>query len=96
MVYRAYHGVTETAGKYLHNIYAAVIHEIQTDRIFLQRVIKDTGKAFSGVEKVLQGFVLPHLIFGKSKTLPLVVVTLSTLPVNKAGLGPQNPVKSSA
>ena len=37
---------TKTAGKCSQEIYAAVVCDIQPEWIFLQRVTKDTGKAF--------------------------------------------------
>ena len=44
----------------------------------------------------LQESSLPHIFFEKSKTLPPVVGTISTLTVKKASLGLQNPVTSAA
>ena len=38
---------------------------------------------------------LPHLLFGKSKTLSPILGTLSTMPVNKASLGLLNTVTSA-
>ena len=35
-------------GKYPQEIYAAIVHVIQSEEIFLQRVIKDTGFVFEG------------------------------------------------
>ena len=61
----------------------------------MQRVTRDTGYEFAGVEKLLQETFLPRLFFGKSKFIPSVVGTLSTMPVKKYRPGLQNPVKSS-
>ena len=83
------------ADKYPQESYSAVAHEIQSECIFLKRVTKDTGQAFTGMEKVLRETFLPHIFFGKSKTLPPIVGALSTFPVKKAGLGLQNPVTSA-
>ena len=63
--------------------------------IFLQRVKKENGYAFVGVEKLLWGTFLPCLFFGESKYLPPIVGTLSTMPVNKSNLGIQDLVTSS-
>ena len=47
----------------------------------------DTGDAFAGVEKMIQETFLPHLIFGKTKTLSPIVGALSKMIVKKSGLG---------
>ena len=45
------HAITETAGKYPQDSYAAVVCAIQLEWIFLQHVIKGTGRA---VEKLIR------------------------------------------
>ena len=55
--------------------------------------MKDTGHAFKGLENFLREIFLPCLLFGISKSLPPIVGTLSTMRVNKSGLGLQDPVK---
>ena len=47
-----------------------------------------------GVEKIIQENLLPCLFAAKTKTLSTVVGDLSTIPVNKSGLGLLNPVMS--
>ena len=59
--------------------------------MFIQCVTKNTGDAFAGVEKIIWG-KLPHLLFGKSKTLSSIIGYLSTMLVNKCGMGLLNPV----
>ena len=83
------------AGKYPQEKNAAVACDIQPVRIFLQRMTKDMGQEFEGLEKVMQETFLPRLYFVKSKTLPSVVISLITLLVNKSRLVLQNPVTSS-
>ena len=79
--------ISATAGKYTQEIYASVVRAIQSEWIFLQHVTWDTGDAFTGVKKMIQENVLPHLFFRKTKTLSPIVVTLSTMPIKVAGLG---------
>ena len=45
--------------------------------------MKDTLKAFAGLEKVLRETFLPHIFFGKSKTLHIIMGALSTFPFKK-------------
>ena len=52
------------------------------------------GDTFAGAEKMIQEMFLPHLFFGKTRTLSPVVGALSTMPAKKAGLGLLNPVTS--
>ena len=47
-----------------------------------------------GVEKLLQENVLPHIFFGKSKSLSPIVGNLSKILGKKDGLGLQHPVTS--
>ena len=68
---------------------------IQSEWIILQRATKDMGQAFMGLEKVMLENVLSHLFFGRLKTLPPVVGTLSTFLVNKSKMGLQNSVTSA-
>ena len=44
------------------------------------------GEAFAGVEEMIRETFLPHLFFGKTKTLSPIVGALSTMPVKKSGL----------
>ena len=46
----------KTVEKYPQESYAMVYRVVQLEWIFLQRVTKDTGQAFTGMEKVLQEF----------------------------------------
>ena len=46
--------ITKMLGEYPQESYVAVVCVIQPEWIFLQRVTKDTGCAFLGVEKILQ------------------------------------------
>ena len=72
-----------------------MVHEIQSEWIFLQRVTWDTGDVFAGVEKMIQEIFLPRLFFGNTKTLSHTVGALSTTPVKNYGLGILNKVKSA-
>ena len=83
------------AGKYPHDSYAPVVHAIQSEWIFLQCVTWDTGDTFAGVEKMIWETFLPHLFFGKTKTLAPIVGALSTMMVNKSELGLLNLVTSA-
>ena len=62
--------VRETAGKHLQESYAAVVHAIQQEWIFLQHVTWDKGYVFAGVDKMIRETFLPHIFFRKKKTLP--------------------------
>ena len=72
-----------------------MVRAIQLEWIFIQRVTWDTGDAFAKVENIILETFLPRLFFGKTTTLSPVVGALSTMPVNKSGLGLLNPVTSS-
>ena len=87
--------ITERDGKYPQDSYAAVVRVIKLENIFLKRVTKDAGHALEGMEKFLQETFLPHLFLEKSKSLPPIVGTLSTMPVKKAVLCLQGTVTSS-
>ena len=78
---RDIHALRETADKYPPGSYALADHAVQSEWIFLQRVIKDTGQAFVELENFLRETFLPRLFFGISKTLPPVVGYISTFPV---------------
>ena len=56
---------------------------------------EDTGYTFAVVEKFLWETFLPFLFFGKSKPLPSIVETVSTIPVKKSSLGLQDLVTSA-
>ena len=79
-------------GKYPQESYAVVVHSIQPEWKFLQRVKNNTGDALKGVEKMLQETFLSCLFFGKSKSLSPIIGTLSTIPFKRSGLGLLNPV----
>ena len=87
--------IRKMAGKYPQESYAAVVRAIQLGWIFLKCVMKNTGCAFVGVEKLSYKNFLPFLFLIKSKYFPSIVVTLSMIPVNKSGLGLQYPVTSA-
>ena len=86
--------IIKTEGKYTQEYYSAVVRVIQSEWIFLQRVTKNTGCVFAGVENLLWETFFPHLFFGKSKSIPPIVGTLSMMPSNEPSLGLQNPVTS--
>ena len=52
------------------------------------------GYAFAVVEKLLQETFLPRLFLVKYKSLPPIVVTLSTMEIKKSGIGLQYPITS--
>ena len=87
--------IAETVGKYPQESYATVVCGIQSDLIFFQRVIKDTGYAFTVVEKLIQEKNLPRLFFVKLKYPIPIVGNLSTMLVKKSVLGLQYPVTSA-
>ena len=87
--------ISETAGKYPQESYAAVVCAIQSEWVFLQRVTRDMGDAFVVVKKMIWETFLPHLFFGKTKTLTPFLVTLSTIPIKVDGLSLLNPVASA-
>ena len=78
--------VTKMAVKYNQESYAVVVCSIQPKCIFLQRVIEYMGHMFAGMEKLTQEILLTCIFYEKSKSLPSVLGTLSTMPVNKYGL----------
>ena len=84
--------VSETAGNYPQEIYAAVVCEIQSEWIFLHRVTWDTGDLFAGVEKMIRETFLTHIFFRNKKTLSPVIGALSSMLVKKSVLGLLNPV----
>ena len=87
--------ISKTVGKFPQESYFAVAHVIQLEWIFLQRVKKNMGYVFAGVKKVIWENFLPRLFFGKSKSLPSIVGTLSTMPVNKSVLDLQKLVMAA-
>ena len=89
------HEISEMAGKYPHDSYAALFCVIQLEWIFLQSMTKYMGRMFTGLENILRETFLPHLFFVKSKSLPHILGTLSTMLVNKSGLGLQDSVTSA-
>ena len=87
--------IRKIAGKYPQESYDVVVHAIQSEWIFLQRVTWDTGGAFFGLENMIQETFLPRLFFVKTKFLSPIVGDLSTMPVKKSVLGILNPVTSA-
>ena len=87
--------ISKNEGKYTHESYATVVHAIQSEWIFLQRVTWDTGDAFAGAEKMIQETFLPCLLLRRTKTLSPIVGSLSMMTVKKSGLGFLNPVTSA-
>ena len=87
--------ISKTAGKYTQESYAVVVRAIQSEWICLQRFTWDTGYAFAAVEKMIRETFLPHLFFGKTKIFLTIIRSLSTMPVNKYGLGLMNPATSA-
>ena len=73
--------VVAVTEKYLQESYSVVAHAIQLDWVFLHHVTKNMGHEFEGLEKVLRETFLPNIFFGRLITLPPVVGSLSTLPV---------------
>ena len=65
--------ISETAGKYPHGGYAAVVRAIQLKWVFLQRLTVDIGEVFAGVEKTIRENFLPRLFFGKTKSLSPII-----------------------
>ena len=86
--------IRKNAGKYPQGSYKALVCEIQSEWIFLQRVTWDTQDTFTRVEKMFWDTFLPRLFFINTKTLSPVVGDLSTIPVQKSGLGILNTVTS--
>ena len=87
--------ISETVGKYPQESHVAVVRAIHSEWKCFQRMTKNTGYAFAGVEKLIIENFLPHLFFGKPKSLPPIVVNLSTMPAKKSVLGLQNPMTSA-
>ena len=86
--------IGKTTGKHTQESYVAVVREIQSERIFLQHVTKNTGDAFVGGNKNLQETVSSELLFRMSKFLGPIIGTISVMSVKKPGLGLQNHVMS--
>ena len=84
--------ISETAGKYPQESYAAVVRDIQSEWIFLQHATWDTGDAFTGVEDMIRKTFLPHIFFRNTKYLSPIVGALITIPDKKSRLGLLNPV----
>ena len=79
-------------GNFLRIGYSAVVLEIQSGWIFLQRVTKNMLDAFAGVVNIPRENFLPRLFFRKSKSLTPIVGTLGMMPVKKSGIGLLNPM----
>ena len=87
--------VTKKAGKHPQESYATVVHAIQSEWIFFKARQKIQDKRLREWKNLRETFLL-NLSFGESKNLPPIVGAPSKFPVNKSGLGLQNPVTSSA
>ena len=87
--------ISKTAGKHPRKSYSAVVRVIQLEWIVLQRLIKNTRDAFTGVEKLLCKNFLPRILFRKSKSLTPFIESLSAPPIKKSILGLQNTVTSA-
>ena len=85
----------QNSGEISRGSYAVVVCAIQSEWIFLQWATKDTGYLFSGVENIFHETFLPCIFFGKQKSVPPIVETLSTILVNKSGLDLQDLVTLS-
>ena len=57
--------IRKTAGKYSQESYSAVVHLIQSEWIFFQRVTKNMVYLFAGVDKLLWETFWPYLFFVK-------------------------------
>ena len=55
--------INKNTGRYPQESYAAVVHVIQLEWVFLQRITWDMGYTFAGVEKMTQETFLPPLFF---------------------------------
>ena len=86
--------ITKTAKKYPQESYDTLVYTIQLECIFSKRIKKYTWYAFAGVEKIIRETFLPFLLLGKSKYIPPIVVTLSTMAVKKSRLALQYSVPS--
>ena len=91
---RNIHTISKSTGKYTQESYAAVVIAIQLEWCFIQRVTKNMGETFLVMEKMLWETFLPHIFFGKSKTLSPIVGILIKVPVKKYGLEFLNPLMS--
>ena len=87
--------INKTAGKYPQESHVEVVRTIQSEWIFLQGLTWDMGYAFAGVEKMIGETFLPSLLFRKTKTILPIVLALSMMPINMAGLVILNPVTPS-
>ena len=87
--------IRETAGKYPQESYAVVVYAIQSEWIFLECKKKTWDMRLQDCKKRLWETFLLLLFFGKSKSLPPILVPLSTMLVNKSSLGLRKPVTSS-
>ena len=84
--------ISKNSGKYPQESYAAVVHMIQSEWIFIQRVTWDTEDEFAGLEKILWENFLPRPLFVKTKSFSPTIGDLSMILVKKPGLGLLNPV----
>ena len=81
--------------KYPQESYDAVVCVVQLEWILLKRIKNNMGDAFTGVETMIRETFLPCIFFRKSKSLSLIVRTLSTMMAKKSGPGLLNPVTSA-
>ena len=61
--------ISKTAVKFPQGSYAAVVCVIQSERIFLQCVTKNTGDIFAGVENILRGKLFSSPFLRKIKII---------------------------
>ena len=80
------------AGKYPQESYSVVVQALQSECILFQYMTKDRVHTFAGVKELLQETFLHCLFFVNSKSLTSIVGTMIMVPVNKSGLGLQDPV----
>jgi hypothetical protein len=88
-------GVTKLATiakRYPQSAYAGLTKSLQSEWMYLQRVVPDTAEAFEEVEKALAEVFLPALL-GQPDCTELR--GLFALPVKQAGLGLPDPVKTA-
>ena len=72
-----------------------MVHAIQSEWIFIQRVTLEMGGRFAGVDKMIRETFLHRLFFGKKTFLSPIVGYLTLMPINKFGLGLLNLVTSA-
>ncbi len=84
--------LTTIAKRYPQSAYVGLTKLLQSEWMYLQRVVPDTAEAFEEVEKALAEVFLPALL-GQPDCTELR--GLFALPVKQAGLGLPDPVKTA-